>query len=669
MRQTHHETPLGWRVAILVSILLAILVCHLPARTARAADIQPVDISITPYATTSPQGEKDILLAVWITPKAGYHFYAHDPGDTGRPTDIIPGPIVQGMRVLYPKGVRTKDVFDPTATVMIHEESTPFLVRFPLAGAPESLSVTIRLLLCSDSNCWPVQKTLRADWALPLPEASEAPWWNRMADYTETFPTHDGEIRTVGTSDTAALATQMGVDLPKAGTSDLSGGNQTAPSLAVPLPATAALGAPGLRAPTTPHFDPDKGYQLHPRYHLQALEVSSMGMAMLLGLIAGFVLNFMPCVLPVISLKLSSLLSATGVADETERIRTFRQHNLWFAAGIMVWFMALAIILTLAGKAWGQIFQDERLVTGLLLLMFALGLSVFDVFELPMLSLRSDGATETGPWNAFSTGLLATLLATPCSGPFLGGVLGWAFLQPPLVMGTILMAVGLGMALPYIGLALRPGLVRRFPKPGRWTTILQRLLGFFLMGTAAYLLTILPSEQLPRILLLLWLTGLAAWLWGTFGGLHVSRTQRWGVRVLCVALIALPFAYQSGTGQQAEPWTPFTQRSFLAELGHRNLVVDFTADWCPNCKILEHTVLTDENRARWATTYDARFIRVDLTRDNPAGQALLEALGSQSIPVVALFPEGDTAGSPVVLRDLFPTDVADEAMRTAFGTD
>lgn len=617
-----------------------------------------------------------ILAAVWITPLKGYHFYANDPGDTGRPTELVPDTPQKDMTILYPEGIAAKDVFDPAATVMIHEEATPFFIHLPTDDAKGALPITVRLLLCSDSNCLPVQERVVIEWdesAIALAKAESQPWWPTLARYKSVAATAVGQTTSDETESAAELAEELGVALPSAsGTSSLgsstseSGPLQTLPNIgntvtAVPLKSSLS------GTTVSQFFSETKGYALSPRYHFQSLEVTTLGTAIVFGLLAGFILNFMPCVLPVISLKLSSLVSASGIIDERKRMACFREHNIWFAMGIMAWFMMLAAIFSAAGTAWGQLFQDERLVTGLMLLMFALGLSTFGIFELPVLNLHGSTSQESSKWNAFSTGLLATLLATPCSGPFLGGVLGWAFLQPPLVVAVILLAVGTGMAIPYACMAIFPSLVRHFPKPGSWTLVLQRVVGFFLMGTTGYLLTILPADKLPFLLLLLWVTAVAAWLWGQFADFNAPRLQRNIIRSLCVALITIPLIYGNTPTATVKPWKPFTQQSFLATLGNQNIMLDFTADWCPNCKILEHTVLTANNRARWADKYDITFIKVDLTRSNKDGQLLLNALGSQSIPVVALFPKGDKAGEPVVLRDLFTTELADSALEAAFG--
>jgi len=307
---------------------------------------------------------------------------------------------------------------------------------------------------------------------------------------------------------------------------------------------------------------------------------------------------------------------------------------------------------------------------GLLVVVFGLGLSMFGLFTLPVLDLKAVAATGTtgsGRAQPFFTGLVATLLATPCSGPLLGGVLGWAFQQPPEIMAFVFTSVGLGMALPYLVLAARPGLVRHFPRPGAWTGTLEQLVGFFLMGTALYLLTILPDAWMMPALVSLLAVAFAAWMWGRWGGLDASPRRRTAVRFAASALVAATVWLAFAPSAPSARWEPFEPAGFRDMLGREMLIVDFTADWCPNCKLLEQTTLSDAAVSEWAQRYGARLVRVDMTAESPEAQALLRSLGSSSIPVVALFPKGILSASPVVLRDLFTTGQMEQGLLEAFG--
>ncbi|MDR2892355.1 MAG: thioredoxin family protein [Deltaproteobacteria bacterium] len=427
-----------------------------------------------------------------------------------------------------------------------------------------------------------------------------------------------------------------------------------------------------------------------PQYAQSGLEVSGLGRAILLGLLAGFILNFMPCVLPVITLKLGTLvglggwqgLAADSIAAKRGRAR-FRTYSLFFALGVLTWFGALFAVIGLAGLLWGQLFQSQTLLLALALLLFMLALSLFGVFHLPVLSIKEAGildqtkkmsaANAPGSKNnlagkAFAGGLLATLLATPCSGPLLGGVLGWAVGQPLHFLAITLFSVGLGMASPFLLLSLKPGLARFLPKPGAWSLTLEKILAFLLLATVIYLLSMLPEQTLITTLTAMLLLGAAAWIWNwrkglithaaalsltvfalylAFGGQTLSGRDISGPTVelsnnrteaLANNQAVRPDGSSSDQADQPGHWQNFTPEGFEAALGKENLLLEFTADWCINCRAMEATTLSAARRAKWAKEYGLHFIKVDITRSNPAGEELLAALGSGSIPLLAIFP-------------------------------
>ena len=403
--------------------------------------------------------------------------------------------------------------------------------------------------------------------------------------------------------------------------------------------------------------------KITPKYFSVDLEVGGLAKAILFGLIAGLILNFMPCVLPVISLKLSSLMAVSGMEDKRKRTRHFREHNLFFSLGILGYFLILGALFGLVDLAWGQLFQQAGAMMVLMALVFALGLSLFGVFDLPVLDLKTGIDTSKRPrLQALFTGLLATLLATPCSGPFLGGVLGWTLNRPPETVILVFFSIGLGMALPYIIMIIFPGLVNLFPKPGGWNLHLERAVGFFLMATALYLFTILPDSYEVRALVLLWCVGLASWIWGKWTTLSDSRRKRFSIRALALAVALGAGAYAVSTPSPMAQWEPFSQQRFRQELGKRPMMIDFTADWCPNCKFLEMTVLTPKTLTSLRQAHDLVLLQADMTQSNPAAETLLRKLGSNSIPVVALFPAGDANSAPMVLRDLFTTSQLRKAL-------
>ncbi|MBG3876291.1 thiol:disulfide interchange protein, partial [Desulfovibrio oxamicus] len=599
--------------------------------------------------------------------------------------------------ILYPPGREIMDPLSPGQRVLVYEGRAPVFVRLPQDHLDRDLTASVSLLLCSDRNCLPYRGgvAFRVDGGAlgQLPRADEQPWMEHLRAARPgvqvasarpgegaATPGQSGGAVTGGTAvggASPAVAPASGATSAQ-GTQEAQGAQEQGDRVTIPFGkggrSVPLPGMPDAQAAANATEGAVSGSQsgtIHwnfaPRYQVPELEVSSLGKALLLGLLAGLLLNLMPCVLPVISLKLSGFVAVAGLGGDEARRAHFREHNLLFAAGIMAWFLLLAFILGGAGLAWGQLFQRPGVVLGLLLVVFGLGLSMFGLFTLPVLDLKAVGAGGSSRAQPFFTGLVATLLATPCSGPLLGGVLGWAFQQPPEIMAFVFTSVGVGMALPYLVLAARPGLVRHFPRPGAWTGTLEQLVGFFLMGTAVYLLTILPDAWLMPALVTLLAVAFAAWIWGRWGGLDASPRRRTVVRLAAPALVAVAVWLAFAPSAPPARWEPFHPATFRAMLGKEPLIVDFTADWCPNCKLLEQTTLSSGAVSEWARRHGARLIRVDLTEESPEAQALLRSLGSSSIPVVALFPKGLLSASPVVLRDLFTTGQMEQALLEAFG--
>ena len=392
--------------------------------------------------------------------------------------------------------------------------------------------------------------------------------------------------------------------------------------------------------------------------------------ALPLAFLAGFLLNLMPCVLPVACLKLSGLLAVCREGDPIcDRFALIRQHNIYFALGVLGYFCVLAVFLGIAEMAWGQLFQQPGLILGAAAVLFALGLSLFGVFHLPVIDLKLSPRPGHSPRSqALATGFLATLLATPCSGPFLGGVLAWTLMQPVAVVITVFIGIGLGMASPYLVLAVRPELTKFVPRPGQWMSHLEKLAGFLIMATCLYFLTILPNALLPAALAALLVTAFACHAWGSWTNLSQGVFTRWTIRlVAATAAVAACIWALSAPGPESALWEPFDKAAFNQALGRENMLVDFTADWCPTCKALEKTVLAPAAVAKLQKRYGFKAVRVDLTHESPEAMALLRALGSASIPVAAAFPKGADSQRPVVLRDLFTSGQLEESLNEAFG--
>jgi thiol:disulfide interchange protein len=559
------------------------------------------------------------LAVLFIEPDAGWYTYALDPGGIGKPTRLTAS-LDNGktrLAAYYPPGKPKQDPFDPTVTVNAYLGRTPIFLPLPEGSAPPlTITASLDMLLCTKDKCLPTQIDLRfaVHGKAALPEALSQPWWPSFL---------------------------------------------TALKLQAPGPGTASTSA-AVQAPA-----PDSAGQwqgLKPHYLQPGLEVGGITKAILLGLLAGFVLNFMPCALPVISIKLSSLLACGGMTSETKRNSKIREHFLYLALGAITYFLFLAALFGFTDLAWGQLFQQPGIILALTVIVFALSLSLLGVFTLPVIDLKFDQMTTHPKLQSFFTGMLTTLLATPCSGPFLGGVLGWALLQPPFIITTVLFCVGLGMASPYLLLCAFPALVRFTPKPGPWTGLVERLVALFLMGTCIYLLNILPESMLLSTLILLLITAVSCSFWGLAGpGFDTRRAL--ALKLLAVLLIA-GSAYWVMLPRVKTQWERYTPQALTSRLGTEMVLVDFTADWCPTCKVLEQTNLTPERMQELQDAYGLKLMKADLTERNPEAEALLTALGSKSIPLLAIFPK-KSPQEPVVLRDLFTPHQLKEAVAQA----
>ncbi|WP_291318582.1 cytochrome c biogenesis protein CcdA [Desulfonatronospira sp.] len=564
--------------------------------------------------------EYQAMLLLWIIPDEGLYTYAHDPGPAGFPTVLsIKEDPTERLEGFYPPGEMQPDPFDPSTSSEIYpEERTPIFIPIPAdVSLQGTLTIELSLLLCSDRNCWPVHKELSFDLdgldLGALDTAQEQDWWSKWQD--------------------AGPATQDPI-----------------PEMAFPSPDDMAVD--------------DTRWDFEVRSLTPGLEVDTLARAALLAMIAGFILNFTPCVLPVISLKLRGMLSLEEGSGVDAQKRAFRKHNIFFALGMLIFFSVLAVVLSLTGMAWGQLFQSPGAILILGCIIFALSLSLFGLYDLPVIDLKSK---TQDPWKnpsaeALSTGMLATFLATPCSGPFLGGVLAWTLTQPPIIIGIVLWSMGLGMALPYLLMAVFPFMLRFLPRPGPWTMYLEKILGFFLAATCVYLLSLIPEDMFVKALIMFLVIAFAAWMWGHWTDLTQSNLRRRSIRLSALVLVGLAaFMLFRPAPEHPVAWTPFEEQQFEEMLGRENILLEFTADWCPNCKFLEQTVLTPGFMAENAQRYNLRFVRIDLTQPNPPGEEMLRALDSQSIPLVAIFSR-DNPESPLILRDMFTRGQIDRAL-------
>lgn len=417
---------------------------------------------------------------------------------------------------------------------------------------------------------------------------------------------------------------------------------------------------------------PDRGTGLPPEFsQLKPLcidkKITGIIQAILLGIIAGFILNLMPCVLPVVSLKVMALIHHKEAGDGQSQ----RNHGLLFSAGIITSFLILASLAAFSGYKWGGLFQQKSFVTAMAVFVFVMALSLFGVFtiNIPGFAGRAASRQGTGYTDSFIKGVLATLLATPCSGPFLGGVLAWAFIQPAYVIFFIFASVGLGMALPYILIALIPALARFVPRPGTWMNTLEVIMGFFLVFTSVYLISFLGHDSAVSALIFMVFASMGLWQYGKFGNIAAGRRSR----ALSATILALIVA--AGLFVSFYLFAPANNESEKTEFSIEQLtanrdagvitVLSFTADWCPNCKLVEKTTLNSRRVRALFAGDTVEFMVADITHKNRDAEELMSRLGSSSIPFLAVFPPGEGFASPVCLRDIYSADDVEKAVDLA----
>jgi thiol:disulfide interchange protein len=403
-------------------------------------------------------------------------------------------------------------------------------------------------------------------------------------------------------------------------------------------------------------------------------ESLGLGWALLFSLAGGLLLNLMPCVLPVVSLKVLSFVQMAG----SSRKELFKQGAL-FSSGVLVSFWALAgvlIALQMSGEAvgWGFQLQEPIFVALLAFLFVLLALSLFGVFEMgtsiaAMAGDASQGKSGSKSSSSFLSGVFATAVATPCTGPFMGTALGYALTQPPHIALLVFTALGLGMSLPYLLLGLNPGLLRYIPKPGDWMEAFKQLMGFLMLTTVVWLLWVFAgqtSENSLFILLFALLTAsISAWIYGRWGAPYKSKKTRRAAYVVAMAVLVISFWVASGAvkgdsttthdqiAMAGDGWEPFSPQR-VEELRAQNIPVfiDFTAKWCLICQA-NHLTLTKENvESRMAEKGVVRM-KADWTKHDPVITEELKKFGRSGVPLYVYYgtDKQDAVILPQVLTD------------------
>ena len=677
------------RLAFLAALLLALPADAAPVRTPH------VEAELVAERTAFVPGEP-LVVALRLAMIPEWHTYWQNPGDSGEPTRLT-------WRL--PAGFEASEIYWPyprrlPAGPLLnygYEREVLLLARITpprdlASGTPVTLAAKATWLVCSKDHCIPEDGEL----ALTLPvarESSEDPRWAKpiaasraslpappgaLAGWTlaasgeaggatlalappsdlalrelQFFPFEQGKIEPAAAQ--TLVRTGDGYRLKLASAAQpvgeftrLSGVLVSAQGFGAATPAravtidvpiagsvTPAL-APPVRAPAASELGPGLG----------------LGLALVFAFAGGLILNLMPCVLPVLSIKVLGF-AGPGAGER----RTRRRHGLVYAAGVLASFWLLAALLLGlralgAELGWGFQLQSPVAVAALALFFFALGLNLSGVFEVgTMLPGRVAGWRAANPsvdW--FLSGVLAVVIASPCTAPLMGAALGYAIGESGWRAFAVFTALGVGMALPYVLLAWFPGWLKRVPKPGPWMIRLKQALAFPLYGTVVWLAWVLGEQA--GLAAVVWLlaalvaVAAAAWLAG-------MPRLRLAAAVLAAAAVvaALPAARTAPPAPVADAvWQPFSadKVATLAAMG-KPVFVDFTAAWCVTCQVNKRLVL---GRGDVLAAFRARgveLVRADWTRRDDDITRALAALGRNGVPVYVLYKPGQ---APVLLPEV-----------------
>lgn len=696
------------KLRFLIALLLGFAVPALQAAPVRHG---PVEAELLLERSALNPGNAN-TVALRLRPDPEWHVYWRNPGDSGIPTALewtLPQGISAGeIQWPYPHAQRLGEL-----TNYGYEQETLHLVPLQVAAGvqgPVTLRARAKWLVCKDicipgnadlelsTQVSPGTAALDPDWAPSFAQTRKqlplgASGWQTAfeiadgslslaikapalagAERVEFFPyandlvnhaalqrsEHEGDSLRLSQASSAyfvdAPATVDGVLVLHRGANTEAWSFSAKPGTVAPVAGPVAEARP----PPEPAAEITMAEPAIP---------PSLAAILLFALLGGLILNLMPCVFPVLSLK--ALAMAQTAADQaSER----KRQALAYTAGVVLSCVAVAALmlgLRSAGEAvgWGFQLQSPVFIGLLAYILFALGLSLSGVaqFGLGVMNLGGNLAQRPGSTGAFFTGVLAVVVATPCTAPFMGSALGYAMTQPAWLALTVFAVLGLGLALPFLLLGWVPGLARLLPRPGAWMERFKQAMAFPLYLTVVWLLWVLMRQTdagvAAQVMIGLVLIAFALWLWNS-RGLWPSLLKLVSLAAAAWLIFSVPGTSQATATSPAtlpahsEAWSSARVAQLRAE--GRTIFVDFTADWCITCKVNERGALRSARVEEAFRSRDVAVLVGDWTRSDPAITAELARFGRNGVPLYLVYVKG---GEPTVLPQLLTPDLVVQSLQ------
>ena len=694
---------LGSLKALALGVILAILLIAVPSTAAQGS--QHIDASIH-ASTETPRPGATSRIAIRMTPESGWHGYWINPGDSGLPVEAV-------WRA--PQGVRIGELQHPAPTLLelaglasyVHKGAFTLLADLDVPpsiprGTRLPIEVDLNWLACSDTLCVPERATLRLDLAtgdgaagssralvsaaeaaLPRPGAARIAIARQGANWTfdvtgaqgldpssaRLFPGDAGWFDAA----TPQRATRgqggaIQITVPASGSAppgDFSGvvtdGRRSFVLGGSPTPAPASASGPVAEAEEAPAPIPGptaKVETIDPLIDTASSTPSQepgngspLRFALIGAILGGLLLNLMPCVFPILSLKALSL-AKSGIDRRTARV----EGVAYFAGSVATTTLLGAILIGARALGhdigWSFQLQDPRIILVLMLLSLAIALNLAGLFEIRGISLAGGRLAQPGWSGAFGTGALAAIIATPCSGPFLGVALGAALVLPAPATLAVFAGLGIGMALPFLAIAFVPALQRILPRPGKWMETFRRVLAIPMLLTAIGLAWVLGRQSgvdgMGFGLLLAGLAGIGLWWTGQRqAGGRTAGPALIPVLASVLVVFAIQMSVPSTAGSQAAATVsagraePFSEAR-LAELRTAGtpVFVDMTADWCLICQVNKRVAIDrDDTQAAFAQAGVVTLVG-DWTRGDPAITRFLASRGRNSVPYYLFVTRG-----------------------------